>query len=294
VEAGLQLHGTSGVVVTVKQTSRSSLGRAPVLGLALSVALVLTGFVASSASALTEVWLNNQTSVPFTEESLCITVDEISPCPEDWREGFVLSAGQSNPGIELDLQVVGAVPAHLQDSWSPGGLPGNLKFEAIDPVFGPTAVECWSEEMPGFSCSVVHGLFAYIQRSTSSTELLGAVPSADARFWSGVAPVGKGGTALVPVASYSGQRGGKVRERVVLRGGAGKVIGSGEKTVQFGRRTSIGVHLTAGVARMVARGEDITVRASVTHADATEGTGQATTLALTKLTSDLSACCTKQ
>lgn len=75
-----------------------------------------------------------------------------------------------------------------------------------------------------------------------------------------------------------------MHERVVLRSSSDRVIGHGEKTMQFNQRANIEVRLTSAVARKIARRKSIEVRASVANADGTAGKGQTTTLALTKLT----------
>ncbi len=260
------------------------------------VALALSGISASSASAYDVVWLNNATSVPFTEGSFCVLVGAVS-CAEfpDWQEGAVLAAGRSNPGISLVLQVTGAAPASFKDTWyPPSGISGHFEFYAIDPPIGPAFVQC-SGDVPGFDCAVADKLYAYLQQiGSSSPEGLigspspkrnGSSPPVEARFWSGLVPVSHSGTALVPVASYSTRRRGAVRERVILRSVSGEVIGRGEKTVRFGTRTNIAVRLARGVARTVAGGSSVKVRASVTNADGTVGKGQAVNaLVLTKLT----------
>lgn len=250
-----------------------------------TAAIALVSLGASSASALTEVYLNNPTSVSFTEESACFFVVATLECPRGWNKGDVLAAGESNPGLYLPLQATYTEAAKISDSWYPnGGLSGHMSFYAYDPPIGATIVEC-SGDVPGFSCSVVDELYAYFhQDEGSSSQLLGGSPSADATFWSGLAPVKGAGVALVPVASYSTQRQGQVRELVVLRTKRGVVIGHGEQTVQFGQRAQIAVRLTRGVARMIAAGRNIKVEASVTHADGTEGAGETTSVMLTKLT----------
>lgn len=281
-------HATTGLEsAPVRPRARASAVRSRIaLILALAtITIALSGFGASSASALTQVYLNNPTSVSFTEESACYFVVATLECPGGWNRGDVLAAGRSNPGLYLPLQATYTDAASISDSWYPsGGLSGHMAFSAYDPPVGPTIVEC-SGDVPGFSCSVVDELFAYFhQDDGSSSQLLGASPSADAGFWSGLAPVRGGGVALVPVASYSTPPHGSVRELVVLRTKRGTVIGHGVRTVQFGQRARIEVQLTRGVARMIARGKTIKVEASVTHADGTEGTGVTTSIMLAKLT----------
>jgi len=256
------------------------------LALVLAIAVAgLCGTTASSASAYDEVWLNNATSVRFTEGSLCLLVGSLS-CSNfpEWEEGSVLAAGKSNPGIRLILQVVTS-PIYFYDTWEPAGVSGHFKFIAVDPVLGPAYVECYGEgDVSGFSCSVADKLYAYLhQDSGVSAGLLGAQPSADATFWSGVAPVNRKGIALVPVASYSRSKQGKVRERVVLRSSS-REIAHAETTLQYGQRAEVEVKLPPSIARLVAGGKSLDVQAAVAHADGTEGTGQSTTLTLTKLT----------
>jgi len=260
------------------------------------VAIALGGIGASSASAYDVVWLNNSTSVPFTEGSFCVLVGAVS-CAEfpAWQEGAVLAAGQSNPGISLVLQVTGVTPSAFKDTWfPPSGISGHFEFDAVDPPIGPAFVQC-SGDVPGFDCAVADKLYAYFEQiGSSSPEGLIGSPSpqrngssspVEARFWSGLAPVSHGGIALVPVASYSTRRRGTVRERVILRSGSGRVLGRGKKTIRFGTRASIEVRLARGVSRTVASGSSIDVRASVTHADGTVGKGQTTNaLVLTRLT----------
>lgn len=258
------------------------------LRIAVAVALAVTalcGMTVSSASAYDEVWLNNETSVPFTEGSLCILVGSVS-CLDfpEWEEGAVLAAGKSNPGIHLLLNVVTS-SIDFQDTWEPSGVSGHFKFIAIDPVIGAAYVECYGEgNVSGFSCSVVDKLYAYLhQDSGASSTLLGAQPSADVTFWSGLAPVNPKGVALLPVANYSSQGQGKVRERVVLRSNS-REIAHAETTLRFGERAEVEVKLPPSVAKLIARGKTLDVQAAVAHADGSEGTGQSTTLALTKLT----------
>jgi len=259
--------------------------RIALLAALAGAAIALAGLGASSASALTNVYLNNPTSVSFTEESLCLFVVGTVPCPEGWKNGDVLRAGESNPGLRLPLQTTVIEAAKIHDKWAPnGGLSGDMEFFADDAPFGETIVECWGN-VPGISCSVVDHLFAYLhQDDGSSSQLLGAAPSAEARFWSGTVAVKSGGLALVPVATYSSSSQGSARERVVLHTKRGVIVGSGEKTIQFGHRADVGVRLTKGVAKMIAHGERIDIEASVEHADGTEGTGETTTVVLTKLT----------
>ncbi|HTQ67503.1 MAG TPA: hypothetical protein VMI13_02310 [Solirubrobacteraceae bacterium] len=244
----------------------------------------MSGIGSSTASGLTSVYLNNPTSVSFTQESLCLFTVGTVPCPIGWKEGEVLAAGRSNPGLYLPLQSTPLEAAKIHTEWAPnGGLGGEMTFWAIDSPLAPTIVKCYGN-VPGFSCSVVDELFAYLHQDDGSSQLLGASPSADARFWSGLAPVRGGGVALVPVASYSARAQGKVRERVTLRTKHGSVIGSAQQTLRFGQRAQVEVRLTRGAARTIEAGKRIKVEASVAHADKTEGTGQTTTLTLTKLT----------
>lgn len=280
--SGVPLRGVAGAWRVAPRSFRLRVATLAIFAIALS------GIGASSALALDFVWLNNQTSVPFTQESLCLFVDYLE-CPAEWKEGAVLAAGQSNPGISLVLQVVGVTPAHVTTTWYPSGISGHFTFTATDPALSPAFVQCYGD-VPGFTCTVVHQLFAYLQTTGSaSSGLLGSSSSpVEARFWSGLAPVSRGGIALVPVASYSTRQHGTARERVVLRSASGEVIGRGEKAVHFGARANIQVQLTPRVARAVARGASIKVRASVTHADKTAGTGQAAnSLVLTRLTPTL-------
>ncbi len=259
-----------------------------------TVTTALAGIGAPSASADTEVWLNNSTSIPFTEGSLCILVGSLS-CSlfPEWEKGAVLGAGKSNPGIRLLLQVTGPSAVKFTDTWYPSGTSGYITFSAIDPAIGPTFVECWGN-VPGVSCPVADKLYAYLEQdSSSSSELLGSSPgqsgrsSVDARFRAGVAFVGRRGVAAVPIASYSTKRRGAVRERVVLRSSMGRVLGSGEETVRLGAKGNVEVRLTPRTARPIAGGDDVTVRASVTNADGTAGSGQTTSLTLTSTTSAL-------
>jgi hypothetical protein len=253
---------------------------------ALAVAVVMVGGIgASNASAFDEVWLNNASNVPFTQESYCILVGAVT-CPQEdnsaWVRGAVLAAGKQNPGIFAILQVVPEfLDPTLTTTWYPSGSGNYFTFYAEDPAIGPVIVQCYGN-VPGFSCGVVGGLYAYISQ-TGSASATGPAPVL-ARFWSGVAPVTRGGIALVPVASYSLRRHGAARERVVLSGPKG-VIATGEKTVRFGTRTEIEVRLPSGIVRALARVESVDVRASVKHADGTVGTGQTTRrLLLTTLT----------
>jgi hypothetical protein len=178
---------------------------------------------------------------------------------------------------------------HSTTTWYPSGLSGHFTFVATDPPLSPAFVQCYGN-VPGFACSVVHQLFAYLQTTGSaSSGLLGSSSSpVAARFWSSLAPVSSSGVALLPVASYSARQRGTVRERVVLRSMSGAIIGRGEKAVQFGARANIRVQLTPRVARTVARGKGIKVRASVALVSGTAGAGQTTdALVLTRLTPSL-------
>ena len=90
--------GAKGAVTNMARAAVVSVGRlsvAQVVGclsvrrrIAVAVALAVTaigGMTVSSASAYDEVWLNNESSVPFTEGSLCILVGSVS-C-SDFRNG---------------------------------------------------------------------------------------------------------------------------------------------------------------------------------------------------------------
>jgi hypothetical protein len=256
------------------------------LVLALSATTVaLCGLGASNASAVEQLFLNNPTSVSFTQEDLCLFVVGTIPCPSGWNKGEVLPAGKSNPGLYLPLQTTVIEEAKIHAEWVPnGGLSGAMQYLAIDGPFGEALVECYGN-VPGFSCSIVDHKFAYFHQDDGAPSgLLGASPSADARFWSGTIVVKGNGVALVPVDSYSTQPQGSVRERVTLHTKRGVVVGTGEKTLQFGRKADVGVKLTRGVAKLIAHGERIDIEASVQHADGTEGTGETTTMVLTKLT----------
>jgi hypothetical protein len=250
------------------------------MGAVTIAVLMLGGICASSASATDEVWINNPTSTPFTEESLCVLVG-VEPCPAGWRQGAILAAGRSNPGLELSVRVTATFEVKFTDEWHPSGASGNFHFQVIDPVVGPVNVQCWGD-VPGYSCSVSDGLYAYFHQSGSSTGL-GATQSVEALFAGGVATVSRSGIASVPVESYGTQQHGSVRERVVLRSKGGAVIGSGEQLLRFGQKTDIEVKLSRSVAHMVAAGKSPKVQASVTHANGTKGTGQTTTISLTRL-----------
>lgn len=293
------MNGTSGVPVrrVAGAWRAAALSVRSRIATLVITAIALSGISASSASAYDVVWLNNSTSVPFTEGSFCVLVGSVS-CAEfpEWQEGAVLQAGRANPGISLILQVTGVAPSSFKDTWyPPSGTSGYFEYNAVDPPIGPAFVQC-SGDVPGFDCAVADKLYAYFQQvGSSSTEGLIGSPSpkrnnsssspVEARFWSGLAPVSRSGIALVPVASYSTRRRGTVRERVTLRSASGRVIGRGEKTVRFATRANIEVRLAPGVARAVASGGSVKVRASVTHADGTVGKGQATNgLVLTRLT----------
>jgi hypothetical protein len=149
-----------------------------------------------------------------------------------------LAADQANPGIWAILQVTGATPASFTITCYPSGSSNYFQVLAVDPPIGPAFVQC-SGSMPGFSCSVVDSLFAYLQQDGSSWLLGGSSSPVEARFWSGLAPVSRGGIALVPVATYSTRRRSTVRERVVLRSSGGRVIGRGEETMRFGQTANI-------------------------------------------------------
>lgn len=136
-------------------------------------AIALSGVGASSAAAYDEVWLNNQTNVPFTQGSLCLFVGSVPCATEDggaWMEGSVLAANQANPGINAILQVTGATPASFTTTWSPSGSSNHFTFVAVDPPIGPAFVQC-NGSVPGYNCSVVRGLFGYLQQDGSSSSL---------------------------------------------------------------------------------------------------------------------------
>jgi hypothetical protein len=195
-----------------------------------------------------------------------------------------LAAHQSNPGISY----VCSVECYVPYDWSPEGEYGFQYFAWIahDPAIGSAWLQCYGS-VAGFDCYVT-GLAAYIEQTNSASSERNGQSPVEARFWSGLAPVNHSGFALVPVASYSSRQHGTVRELVVLRSKTGAVIGRGAKTMRFDTRTNIDVRLTPSVARTVAGGKSITVRASVTNAHGTVGTGQTTNvLTLTKLTSAL-------
>lgn len=242
----------------------------------------IAGIAAASSSAYDEAWLNNDSNTNLTEGSLCILVGSLA-CPSEWSEGAVLKAGRANPGIMLPLQVVTS-GVNFSDKWEPSGVSGVIRFYAYDPVVGAAFVECYGEgNVGGLSCSVVDHLYAYIHGDSGATSgLIGSTPSADVGFVSGVAKVSRRGVAMVSIESYSRLQHGSVRERVVLHGSKGRELGHGEKTVQFGQRAEIAIPLPANIAKTVAHAKKgLEVQASVEHADATHGTGEATKIVLT-------------
>jgi hypothetical protein len=263
---------------------RVALGSVRLRVAALSItAIALSGLGASTASASDTFWLNNSTGTSFTQRLDCSSEPV---CPSAWQQGALLAAGQSNPGISVTL----GAGSDFDTNWTTSGgvHQGDFVVAAVDPVFKSAYLNCYGS-VRGFDCYVT-GLNAYFQQTGSALPGRGRHGQAPvaARFWSSLAPVGRSGIAFVPVASYSTRRRGAVRERVVLRSPKGAVIGRGEKTVRFNTRTNIDVRLTPTVARTIASGKTVNIRASVTHADGTKGTGQTTkALTLTKLTPGL-------
>lgn len=173
-----------------------------------------------------------------------------------------------------------------------GGI-GAFGFSAYDPALGSATVACASNgtgwetgngftpieaymtsEADGTTCTVdwlpgVDGASAGARAAANTST------ASHTRFVDSLAEVWDG--RAHPRVQTFGTRRVSVRDAVVLRTRGGKVIGRGTKTLRVGDEPqTVAVTLSRSARKVLAKGRELTVRASIEHARGAQGTGDTT------------------
>jgi hypothetical protein len=198
----------------------------------------------------------------------------LSECDEAWGANFSFGLGGNSygsvdfgaydwpfAGSQLDCLGNGAESARLE-----GQIPIE-RFVSIE-VEGDTCIVEW---LPGARPTAL----ARAVLPSHNPGLPGLARGWHSRLVSSLARV-TGGTAKVRVQVFgTGSR--AVRDRVTLRTRSGRLIGRGHGTSQTATRPRlISVPLTPFAQQLLAKKDEIVVRASLAHADGTPGSGDET------------------
>lgn len=224
----------------------------------------------ANMDSLDECWFGPTGSLVYGKagEDGSIRAEDSNPfneCPDDWGSNMAYSAN--------------------------GGSVGAFGFGAFDPAVGSSSLSCqangseWEEgnyytpiesfmtiEADGHSCTI-----AWLPGARPSG--LARVPLASmgwhSRLTDSLAPVSSGRAKVSVQLFGKGRR--AVRDRVTLRTRSGRPIGQAEGTSKLGARAhAIAVPLAPFARERLAEKRELIVRASLTHADGTPGSGDTT------------------
>jgi hypothetical protein len=193
---------------------------------------------------------------------------DISPfdqCSDAWGSalGFGLN-GQNYFGFNFGAYDWGLASATLDCE---GRGVESAEAEGVNPI-----ERLMSAEVDGLTCTIEWLPGA---RPSASSLAQRAVPSWHSRLVSSLAPVANGKAKVKAQLFGPGRR--TVRDRVVLRIRSGRLIGEGVGSTRAGSRPGlVPVPLAPFARRLLAANKELVVRASVTHADGTPGTGDET------------------
>jgi hypothetical protein len=167
-----------------------------------------------------------------------------------------------NPLIENEIQGPGFNGAWV---WIP-----------VDPFIGSSHLTCTllAQTGPNYLQSSVDGLNCTIADAGNSTS---------GTFGSSVAPLRRG-KAVAYVQHFPKPKGRQSRARysIVLRTGKGAVLGREKVTVEAGKPKRVRVPVTKAILRKVRKSGFARVKATIRRADGKRGSGDRTTLTLTR------------